>query len=107
MSNFVKTDDIVNDLRDIIDHSRETAYKAVNTALVQRNWLIGYRIAEEKMQGENRAEYGSRVIKRLSEELPIYGKGFTKSSLYSCYSFYKTYPQIFHTVSGKSDIRLS
>lgn len=108
MSNFVKTDDIVKDLRDIIDHSRETAYKAVNTALVQRNWLIGYRIAEEEMQGENRAEYGSRVIKRLSEELTsIYGKGFTKSSLYSCYSFYKAYPQIFQTLSGKSDIRLS
>ena len=108
MSNFVKTGDIVKDLRDIIDHSRETAYKAVNTALVQRNWLIGYRIAEEEMQGENRAEYGSRVIKRLSEELTsIYGKGFTKSSLYSCYSFYKAYPQIFQTASGKSDIRLS
>lgn len=60
------------------------------------------------MQGENRAEYGSRVIERLSEELTsIYGKGFTKSSLYSCYSFYKAYPQIFQTASGKSDIRLS
>ena len=60
------------------------------------------------MQGENRAEYGSRVIKRLSEELTsIYGKEFTKSSLYSCYSFYKAYPQIFQTASGKSDIRLS
>lgn len=107
MSNFVKTDDIVKDLRDIIEHSRETAYKAVNTALVQRNGLIGYRIAEEEMQGENRAEYGSRVIKRLSEELTsIYGKGFTKSSLYSCYSFYKAYPQIFQAASGKSDIRL-
>ena len=60
------------------------------------------------MQGENKAEYGSRVIKRLSEELTsIYGKGFTKSSLYSCYSFYKAYSQIFQTLSGKSDIRLS
>ena len=60
------------------------------------------------MQGKNRAEYGSRVIERLSEELTsIYGKGFTKSSLYSCYSFYKAYPQIFKTASGKSDIRLS
>lgn len=37
MKNFVKTDDIVEDLRSIIDHSREAAYKAVSTALVQWN----------------------------------------------------------------------
>ena len=32
----------------------------------------------------------------------LYGKGFTKSNLYSFYSFYKTFPQIFQTLSGKS-----
>lgn len=108
MKSFVKTDDIVEDLRSIIDHSREAAYRAVNTALVQRNWLIGYRIAEEELHGEDRAEYGAGVIKKLAKELTaIYGKGFTKSSLYNCYSFYKAYPEIFHSVSGKSEHSLS
>lgn len=37
--------------------------------------------------------------KELSAE---YGKGYTKSNLYSFYSFYKTYPEIFQTPSGKS-----
>ena len=36
-----------------------------------------------------------------------YGKGYTKSNLYSFYSFYKTYPEIFQTVSGKSELLLS
>lgn len=36
-----------------------------------------------------------------------YGKGFTKSNLYNFYSFYKVYPQIFQTVSGKSERVLS
>lgn len=36
------TDDIVSDLRSIIDLSQKQAYQAVNTALVHRNWLIGY-----------------------------------------------------------------
>lgn len=36
-----------------------------------------------------------------------YGKGFTKSNLYSFYSFYKTYPEIFQTASGKSQELLS
>lgn len=103
MIKYVKTDDILCDMRGIIDASQQQAYKAVNYALVQRNWLIGYRIAEEELKGENRAEYGSGIIKQLSKELSeIYGKGFTKTNLYSFYSFYKNSPEIFHSASGKS-----
>ena len=29
-------------------------------------------------------------------------EGYAKSNLYSFYSFYKTFPKIFQTVSGKS-----
>lgn len=55
------------------------------------------------MNGEKRAEYGAEVIKKLSDELTSeYGKGFTKTNLYSFYSFYKAYPEIFHAASGKS-----
>lgn len=64
--------------------------------LSQRNWLIGYRIAEKELKGENRAEYGANIIKKLSQELTkLYGKGFTKTNLYNFYSFYKCFPKIF------------
>lgn len=103
VSTFIKTDDILTDMREIIDSAQKAAFHAVNIALVQRNWLIGYRIAEEEMNGEKRAEYGAEVIKKLSDELTSeYGKGFTKTNLYSFYSFYKAYPEIFHAASGKS-----
>ena len=93
MANFVKTDDILKDMCGIIESSREAAYQAVNTTLIRRNWLIGYRIAEEELKGDNRAEYGTSVIKKLAKELTAeYGKGFTKTNLYNFYSFYKTYP---------------
>ena len=108
MSNFTKTDDIMNDMRKIIEGSQKTAHQAVNTILVQRNWLIGYRFASEELNGEDRADYGAEVIKKLSFELTKeFGKGYTKSNLYSFYSFYKTYPEIFQTPSGKSAILLS
>lgn len=65
-------------------------------------------IAEEELKGENRAEYGTTIIKKLSKELTNeYGKGFTKTNLYSFYSFYKLFPNIFHIVCGKSDSLLS
>ena len=39
------TQDILQDMRKIIEVARESAYQAVNVALVQRNWLLGRRIA--------------------------------------------------------------
>jgi len=108
MANYKKTDDILKDMCGIIDSSRKVAYQAVNTALVQRNWLIGYRISEEELQGETRAGYGQEIVKNISKELTsLYGKGYAKSNLYSFYSFYKTFPNIFQTVSGKSMTLLS
>ena len=69
MANYVKTDDILEDMCGIIESSRKAVYQAVNTALIQRNQLIGYRIAEEELQGETGAEYGQEIIKNISREL--------------------------------------
>lgn len=48
MDNFVKTDDILKDMCGIIESSQKAAYQAVNTTLIQRNWLLGYRIAGQR-----------------------------------------------------------
>ncbi len=99
---YQKTENVISDLKNIIEVAQKQAYQSVNVLLVERNWLIGKRIAEEELQGQERAEYGASVIKKLAKELTTeYGKGFTKSNLYSFYSFYKSYPNIFQTVSGK------
>ena len=103
MGNFVKTDDILKDMCGIIESSQKSAYQAVNTLLVQRNWLIGYRIAEEELGGEERSEYGLKIIKKISKELTqLYGKGYDRSNLYHCLKFYKTFPQIVDTVCRQS-----
>lgn len=108
MNNFQKTDNILNDVKSIIEVSQKEAYRAVNTILSQRNWLIGYRIAEEELEGENRAEYGAKIIKKLSKELTQkYGKGYDRSNLYHYLRFYKAFPQIVDTVSRQSYIRLT
>ena len=99
------TGDISKDAQNIIEQTRNYAYQAVNVAMVQRNWLLGKRIADEELQGENRAAYGKEIIKRLADYLTnLYGKGFTKSNLYQFVQFYKFFPEILHAVSGKSQI---
>ncbi len=67
--NYVKTDDVLNDMCNIIEASQKAAYQAVNVALVQRNWLIGYRIAEEELGGQERSEYGLEIIKKAIKRI--------------------------------------
>ena len=97
---YIQTSDLVQDVKGIITAAQRYTYQAVNVALVRRNWLLGKRIAEEELKGENRAEYGNAIIQNLAAELTKeFGKGFTKTNLYQFVSFYKTFPEIFHSVS--------
>ena len=106
--NYKNTNNVVEDVCSIIESARNYAYQSVNIALVERNWLIGYRIAEEELKGENRADYGTEILKKLSKELKKeYGKGFELRNLYYFLQFYKTFPDILHSVNAKSNTLLS
>lgn len=103
---YVCTPDLVNDVKQIIGEAQRFAYNAVNVALVQRNWLLGKRIAEEELKGEDRAEYGAAVIKNLSTELTAeYGKGFSERNLWKYKQFYLMFKNlpIVPTLSALSD----
>jgi len=104
---YIKSNSLLQDAQHIIETAQGFAYRAVNIAMLQRNWLLGKRIAEEELKSQDRAEYGAEVIKNLSIELTqIYGKGFTKTNLYTFTEFYKSFPNIFHAVIGKSSDRI-
>ena len=98
----VSSDDIFKDAQEIIEQTRGNAYQAINVATIQRNWLLGKRIADEELKGKNRAEYGKEIVKKLAEFLTNkYGKGFDFSSLYKYVRFYKEFPEILDLSSPK------
>ena len=102
---YVKTTDLFADAQQIIEATKEYAYRSVNIAMLQRNWYLGKRISEEILNGEDRAEYSAETIITLSKQLTeIYGKGFSKNNLYRNLQFYRLFPQIFPTVMGKSEL---
>jgi predicted nuclease of restriction endonuclease-like (RecB) superfamily len=79
------------------------ACRAVDTALVVRNWFFGWYVVEYEQRGGDRAEYGSSVIKRLSEALTQQiGKGFSPRSLEQARRFYLTFRDIPQTPSAES-----
>lgn len=103
-----RTDDVFADAVGIIERAQQAAHRAVNVALVQRNWLLGRRIAEEELKGGDRAEYGAQIIRALAKHLTEkYGRGFTKTNLYQFVQFYELFPEIFHSLSGKSPLTLT
>ena len=105
---YQNTDNVLEDVCSIIESARDYAYKSVNIALVERNWLIGYRIAEEELEGNDRADYGLEIIKKLSKELTKqYGKGYDSRNLYYFLNFYKLFPNILNALSSKSNTMLS
>lgn len=105
---YQKSENILSDIHNIIEISQRQAYHAVDTILSQRNWLIGYRIAEEEIKSSDRAEYGANIIKKLAKDLTTkYGKGYDRSNLYHYLRFYKEFPKIVDTVCRQSHIRLT
>lgn len=92
---------LVVDIGSTLLRARENALRAINHELVKANWEIGRQIVEFEQNGNEKAEYGSALLTKLSKDLKnSYGKGFGKSNIYLCRQFYLKYP-IFQTVSGK------
>ncbi len=85
----------------LLEQGRRQAVVAVNYALVRTYWEIGKRIVEYEQKGNERAEYGSALLTKLSRDLKLrYGTGFSKSNVYLMRLFYLKYEK-FQTVSGK------
>jgi predicted nuclease of restriction endonuclease-like (RecB) superfamily len=83
----------INEVKEIIEHSRLKAIRSVDNFRVRMYWELGRKIVEEEQRGKERAEYGTFLIKNLSEKLQdIYGTGFSRRQLEMFRLFYKTYP---------------
>ncbi|MBI5476420.1 MAG: DUF1016 family protein [Ignavibacteriales bacterium] len=75
---------------------QQFAGKAVNRSLTIRNWLIGFYIVEFEQKGEDRAQYGDRLLPALSKRLNQESLSLTNLKLSR--QFYQSYPQIGQTL---------
>jgi len=66
---YHETGDLFADTCEIVESAQSIAYAAVDTILVQRNWLLGKRIAIECLNENGKADYGKKTMKKLSSEL--------------------------------------
>ena len=103
MSNMIKVDneDLFNRICEILERSRAAVAYAVNSTMTQTYFQIGRYIVEYEQQGEKRAEYGTELLKSLSEKLSSkYGRGFSERNLAQMRQFYNIY-SISQTLSAE------
>ena len=77
---------------ELIRYSRNLVVHNINQIQILTYFSIGKWIVEEQLKGLDRAQYGERVIEKLSNALNAeFGKGFARESLNNFRKFYLTY----------------
>ncbi len=80
-------------IKRILSEARNKVYQTANFAMVEAYWNIGKSIVEQQ-GGEEKAEYGVRLIAELSKQMITdFGKGFTVANLKNMRQFYLTFPK--------------
>ncbi|MDP2969252.1 MAG: DUF1016 N-terminal domain-containing protein, partial [Deltaproteobacteria bacterium] len=98
---------LLDRIANILVEARTKVVREINKAQVLVYWEIGREIVEFEQKGKLRAEYGQRLLIKLSEDLTQkFGKGFSVDNLQLMRKFCMTFPgkQIYETLSRKSSI---
>jgi predicted nuclease of restriction endonuclease-like (RecB) superfamily len=92
MSEILSTQ-LLNNIRQLLSHARQTLTQTVNTAMVQTYWHVGRLIVEHEQQGRARAQYGRQALEQLAQHLTVeFGKGFDVTNLRRMRRLYDLYP---------------
>jgi predicted nuclease of restriction endonuclease-like (RecB) superfamily len=83
------------------------AGKAVNLSLTLRNWVIGGYIQQYEQRGADRAEYGERLLDRLSTTLQAQGMARMSARELRRYRLlFQRYPRMWESLTPELQMRL-
>ena len=90
--NHLLNENLYKSIREVIEESRKSIVRHVNTTMVVTYFHIGKAIIEHEQHGKERAEYSSETLKALSGKLTKeYGKGYSVDNLEKIRKFYIVY----------------
>lgn len=93
------------EIKELLYSAKNKVYQTINTTMTQTYFQIGKRIVEEEQGGVSRAEYGSALLKNLSNELiKEFGKGYSEQNLKNMRQFYLIYQK---RQTASSEFKLS
>jgi predicted nuclease of restriction endonuclease-like (RecB) superfamily len=93
MTQLVSIDQLLHDIRGLIEDARSKVAVVVNVGLTMLHWQIGRRVRQELLN-EERAEYGARIVATASRQLhQEFGNRFSEKSLRRMVQFYDVFPE--------------
>lgn len=91
--NFSQYTNLIGQISTLLQDARNQVVKQINSTIVQTYWSIGRYIVEYEQRGEERAEYGTELIKRISQDLTEkIWRGYSERNLRRIKQFYLTFP---------------
>ncbi len=88
-----QADQLLGELRQMIDSARARVATAANSELTLLYWRIGRRIHSDILSGE-RAAYGEAIVATVSRQLVVeYGQNFRSKSLARMVQFAQVFPE--------------
>ena len=97
----VENAELLSNIKKLIQNARRRLAISVNLVMIETYWEIGRLIVEEEQKGLERAKYGDSIVDNVSRELKIeFGKGFSRSNVFSMKKFYLKYQKV-QTLSGQ------
>ncbi|PKP59153.1 MAG: hypothetical protein CVT89_01620 [Candidatus Altiarchaeales archaeon HGW-Altiarchaeales-2] len=118
---------LIDRIAEILTEARSKVVREINKARVlaftnkvskfpnkvRQYWEIGREVVEFEQKGKMRAEYGEKLLIKLSADMTAkFSKGFSERNLRNMWAFYLNFPiwqtlsakyQKFHAMSGKSE----
>jgi len=86
---------LLDQIKSTYTQGQASAIKAARREMVLTYWAIGRHIVEYEQAGNEKAEYGSKTLERLSKDLSDQlGRGFSRTNLISMRLCYLRFPTV-------------
>ena len=94
-NNHLQQNNLLNEVCNIIDTSKQQVAVSVNSAMTMMYWHIGDRINREVLGGE-RAAYGKQIVAKLAEALSVQydSRQFSEKNLNRMRLFAERFPDL-------------
>ena len=93
--NLSRYETLIDGISQTYANGLEKSATAVLQAMLQTNWEIGQRIVEFEQEGKEKADYGLKLVKRISQDMTArHGRGFSHSNLVYMRAIYIAFPKL-------------
>lgn len=108
MASKFRFEQLIQQIDSISTEFASQASRTINLSLTLRNWCIGCYIHEYELRGQDRAQYGKKLIEKISKALQACDLARMEARELRRYKqFYLLYPQVLDSIELLANLNVS